>query len=72
MFGYKREDVSGILITLLIGERRESCVISVRRCNVNEIFGWPVCYAALKSRWVLTFREILQTPIFYPTPPNSP
>jgi len=59
MFGYKREDVSGMLITLLIGELHESCMISVFRCDVNEIFGWPVGYAALESRWVLTFQEIL-------------
>jgi len=72
IFGHKREDVSGILITLLNGELHESCVISVFRCDVNEIFGCPVCYAALESRWVLMFREILLAPIYYPVPPNSP
>jgi len=72
MFGYKREDVSGILITLLNGELHESCVISVFRCDLNEIFGRPVCYAALESRWVLTMREILLAPNYYPTPPTQP
>jgi hypothetical protein len=72
MFGYKREDVSGIFIALLSGALHESCVISVFRCDVNEIFGCSVCYAALESRWVLTFRKILLAPKYYPTPPNSP